>query len=146
LDFTRWRLQKAEKLGFIINNDDLNYDIIYHTTATEAGLQYCINHLNVEGQLIELSWYGNSKVNISLGENFHTNRIKLISSQVSKIPLVKQVEISYKKRKEIAAEILKHNEFDELISDYIEFEKSPVFFKDLREGNLPSGLIWMIKY
>jgi len=141
-----WRLQKAEKLGFEIDNNDNNYDIIYHTTATENGLQYCINHLNMEGQLIELSWYGDTKVNISLGENFHVNRLKLISSQVSKIPLSKQKEISYQKRKEIAAEVLLNNEFDKLISDYIDFENCPAFFKDLREGNLPNGLIWMIKY
>ena len=148
IETNEWRLQKAEKLGFEVatTNNKSNYDIIYHTTATQAGLQYCINHLNVEGQLIELSWYGNVKVNISLGENFHMKRLKLISSQVSKIPLSKQKEISYQKRKEIAAEVLLHKQFDELISDYINFENCPAFYNDLRNGNLPNGLIWMIKY
>jgi len=147
VELNEWRLHKAEQLGFEINrNETQQFDIIYHTTATEKGLQFCINHLNVEGQLIELSWYGDTKVNISLGENFHINRLKLVSSQVSKIPISKQNEISYQKRREIAAKILLQNEFDELISDYIEFEKSPLFFKDLRNGNLPNGLIWMIKY
>lgn len=146
VELNEWRLQKAKQLGFEVDQKAINYDIIYHTTATEVGLQYCINHLNIEGQLIELSWYGDMKVSLSLGENFHINRLKLISSQVSKIPLSKQKEISYQKRKEIAAEILLNDAFDELISDYIDFENSPAFFKDLRKGNLPDGLIWMIKY
>lgn len=147
IEKNNWRLQKAEQLGFKVDDGEgKSYDIVYHTTATESGLQYCINHLNLEGQLIELSWYGNSKVNINLGASFHINRIKLISSQVSKIPISKQKEISYQKRKKIAAEILENKQFDDLITNYIMFEKSPAFFKDLREGNLPNGLIWMIKY
>jgi len=141
-----WRISKAKELGWNIHEDDQNYDIIYHTTATESGLQFCIDHLDFEGKVIELSWYGNKKVNINLGRDFHYNRLKIISSQVSHIPGHLQQTYTYGSRKKLALDILQDNSFDDLITHRIPFSDTPDFFKDLRKGRVGDGLIYLIEY
>lgn len=141
-----WRKQKASELGFEIYDNNEGFDIAFNTAANEKALQFCIDNANEEGQIIELSWYGISKTTIKLGENFHKNRLRLISSQVSKIPLKKRGEFDYYKRKLLAVELLKNNKFDSLITTIIPFEDAPSFFNSVRNDDTPNGLIYLIKY
>jgi len=142
-----WRCQKAESLGWAVDKEgNQAYNVIFHTSATEEGLQYSIDHLREEGKIIEMSWYGNKKISLKLGANFHYKRLKIIGSQVSNIPLKMRHDMTYQKRKKMSENILKHPDFDLLISDFVDFKNSPAFFKDLRNGTLKNGLIWLIKY
>ena len=142
-----WRANKAAELGWTIDTDaKQDYDLIYHTTSTSSGLQYCIDHLKEEGVVIEISWYGNESINLHLGKNFHYKRLSIKSSQVSNIPLQQRSEFDFYKRKALALEILQHDSFDKLIADFIPFAQTPNFFKDLRNNKLSDGLIWLIQY
>lgn len=143
-----WRQEQAEQLGFdvISVTDQVEYDVIFNTSANEQGLQYCIDHLNPEGRVIELSWYGSKKINLSLGGDFHYKRLKLISSQVSKISPLAPNQTTYLSRKKLAEQVLLDESFDQLISDFVPFDKTPAFYNDLRNDNLPNGIIWIIKY
>lgn len=145
IEKNQWRREKAESLGWKANDNE-TFDIVYHTTASERGLQFCIDHLNYEGKLIELSWYGDKGVNISLGKKFHYNRLQIISSQVSQIPGHMKEEYNYETRKKLAFQILKDDSFDNLITNRIPFENTPLFFDDLRKGNVENGLIYVIEY
>jgi len=140
-----WNKLKAESLELQLHADE-KYDIIYHTSGTASGLQYCIDHLVPEGKVIELSWYGNQKVELDLGGRFHYDRLQIISSQVSSIPLAYQDRHDYRSRKESAIELLSLPRFDQLITDYIPFKDSPTFFNDLRKGHQTDGLIYLIEY
>lgn len=146
LETDEWRKQKAQQLGFEICATNERFDVAFNTTANEKALQYCIDHANEEAKIIELSWYGTSKTTLNLGANFHKNRVQIISSQVSKIPIKKRKEYDYYKRKLLAVEILKNNLFDELITTVIPFDEAPLFFNDLRQHKQPNGLIYLIKY
>ncbi len=146
IETDQWRSLKAEELGFIVDKESAKYDVIFHSSATQSGLQYCIDHLNEEGRVVELSWYGDKRINLELGKDFHYKRLRIISSQVSKIPKKFGAEMTYLKRKQIAARMLEEENYDKLISDFIDFEKAPIFYNDLRKGGLNKGLIWMIKY
>lgn len=147
IELNDWRCQKAESLGLKVDRGGVQeYDVIFHTSATQGGLQYCISHLQEEGKVIEMSWYGNKSISLNLGANFHYKRLKIIASQVSNIPLKMRPDMTYAKRKKMSEDVLKHADFDLLISDFVDFENSPVFFKDVRNGNLENGLIWIIKY
>ncbi len=141
----QWRSQKAKALKWKLHKDE-SYDIIFHTTASESGLQFCVDHLNHEGKLIELSWYGNKQVNLSLGKNFHYKRLKIISSQVSQIPGHMKEQYNYEARKILALQILKDDSFDNFITNIIPFKNSPLFFEDLRKENIKDGLIYIIEY
>lgn len=145
IETNNWRKKRAEKLGWNTQASS-EYDLIYHTTATSAGLQFCIDHLRQEGKVVELSWYGDQDTTLRLGHAFHYKRLQLISSQVSSIPISKQKEYDYVSRKQLALEWLKDKSYDELISDFIPFKESPKFFNSLRKGREGDGLIWVIEY
>lgn len=141
-----WRRRKAQELGFKVYDESSGFDIAFNTAANDKALQYCIDHANEEGKIIDISWHGTSHTTLLLGENFHKNRLRLIASQVSKIPLSHRTEFDYYKRKLLAADILKNDIFDQLITTIIPFEKAPEFFNSVRNNNTPNGLIYLIKY
>jgi len=141
-----WRCQKAESMGWKVGGESqANFDIIFHTTATEKGLQYCINHLNPEGKVIDLSWYGTKKIQLELGADFHYKRLTIKSSQVGKIS-PSMPEMDYTKRKTLAADLLRKPGFDELVTNIISWKEAPLVFNDIRKKQLPNGLIWLIQY
>lgn len=145
IEIDNWKIDKAISLGWNVNKK-ARYDVIFHTTAQQVALLDSINKLNVEGKLIELSWYGDKKLSIPLGEAFHYNRLQIISSQVSKIPLSRAKEHNYKTRKELVCNWLQHDSYDDLITDIIPFSESPIFYNNLRTGKQGEGLIWIIEY
>src|ERR1700759_322695 len=50
-------------------------DLVVHTSATSAGLQLSLDLLAPEGTVIDLSWYGDEQVSLSLGGAFHVGRL-----------------------------------------------------------------------
>lgn len=127
------------------HNSTTQFDISYHCTGSEKGLQYCIDHTKTEGKIMELSWYGNKFVSINLGSTFHTGRKKIIATQVSTIPDDKNSSWDFRKRKDLVFKLLQNEIYDTLPCFEIPFIDSPLLFKRLRNGfiNEP-GLI--IKY
>ena len=146
IEISDWRWAKAIELGWNLHDDLESYDIVFNTSTSEKGLQYCLDHLNYEGKLVELSWYGNKKVNLELGKNFHYNRLRIIASQVSQIPGHMRDKYNYRTRKQLALEILKDSSFDALITDTIPFENSPQFFNELRNEVSSEGIIHILEY
>ncbi len=142
-----WRLNKASENGFEVDNGTSNmYDLIFNTTASNSAVNMALTRLQMEGRLIELSWYADREVSLKLGEHFHYNRLRIISSQVSQIPRKLEGQMTYKKRKKIAVDILSEPCFDKLITDEINFENAPSFFRDLRNKKQKKGLIYLFKY
>lgn len=141
-----WRKEKAIELGFDIYTEGLGFDIAFNTAANENAIQFCIDNANEEGTIIDISWHGTSTTTLKLGGNFHKNRVRLIASQVSKIPKLKRKEFNYHQRKLLTVEILKNDIFDQLITTIIPFEDAPKFFNSVRNNDTPSGLIYLIKY
>src|SRR5689334_15739929 len=60
-------------------------DLVFHTSATAAGLQRALNLLGPEGTVIEMSWYGDAEVSVSLGGAFHVDRLAIRASQVGTV-------------------------------------------------------------
>ena len=60
-------------------------DLVVHTSATSAGLQRSLDLLAPEGTVIDLSWYGDTEVRLSLGGAFHAGRLGIRSSQVGTV-------------------------------------------------------------
>lgn len=143
-----WRREQAQALDFEVygpEQNSMNYQLIFHTTCSESGLKWCFEHSAYEGTVIELSWYVDKAVNIPLGEHFHYNRLKYLSSQVSNIPLHKPYE-TYQSRKRLAVELLSDDIYDRLFAEDIALADAPYFFEQLRVRQQGNGLIWCIKY
>src|ERR1700750_3237034 len=60
-------------------------DLVVHTSATAAGLQRSLELLAPEGTVLELSWYGDAEVSLSLGGAFHVRRLGVRASQVGTV-------------------------------------------------------------
>ncbi|WKN31915.1 zinc-binding alcohol dehydrogenase [Porifericola rhodea] len=135
----------AEAMGFSLVDRFKEYDIAFHCSGSSAGLQHCIEHTGMEGKVVELSWYGEQAVNISLGGSFHYQRKQILSSQVSQIPANKSARWNYQRRKSTIMELLKDAAFDQHIGQTIDFKEVPSLFDKIRNGNL-SQLSWAIDY
>ncbi len=57
-------------------------DLVVHASATSAGLQRSLELLAPEGTVIDVSWYGDREVRLSLGGVFHSGRLGIRASQV----------------------------------------------------------------
>lgn len=141
MELNQDKIKKAQKLDFSTNKSI--FDVIFHTSASNEGLQFALDNVRKDGSVIELSWYGNKQINLLLG-NFHYNRVKLISSQVSTVSPFAPVK-SYKERKDAACQILLNDVFDEVISDEILFKDVPAYFNSLDYGN-NHALATVIRY
>ena len=122
-----------------------DYDVLFNCSTSGSGLQLCIDHGGMEAKIIEMSWYGNSDVEVSLGGRFHRNRLQIISSQVSQIPSFQQLRWSRKRRQRLVMDLLHEDDFDILLNLEVSLREAPTYFNRLRNGTTRS-LGCLIKY
>ena len=60
-------------------------DIVFHASASPAGLATAIACAGLEATVVEASWYGEGTVPAPLGGTFHSRRLRLVSSQVGEV-------------------------------------------------------------
>jgi threonine dehydrogenase-like Zn-dependent dehydrogenase len=120
-------------------------DIVVHTSATSAGLQRSLELLAPEGTVIDLSWYGDQKVNVSLGGVFHSRRLGIRASQVGSVPPARAGRRTPADRLALALELLRDPAFDALLTGRSEFRELPDVMARLAAGSL-SALCHTIAY
>src|SRR4051812_15742993 len=86
VDPSRAAVADALGVGFALPEDAADgRDLVVHTSATSAGLQRSLELLAPEGTVLELSWYGDAGVQLSLGGAFHSRRLAVRASQVGTV-------------------------------------------------------------
>ncbi|HEV2781204.1 MAG TPA: zinc-binding alcohol dehydrogenase [Actinophytocola sp.] len=113
-------------------------DLVVHASASEAGLARSLELVAPEGTVIELSWYGDRRVRVPLGEWFHSRRLTLRSSQVGTIPPARRGRRDFADRMAIALELLADPGYDALITDECRFDELPVALPRLANSEPPS--------
>jgi NADPH:quinone reductase-like Zn-dependent oxidoreductase len=113
-------------------------DLVVHTSATSAGLQRSLDLLAPEGTVIDLSWYGDSEVTLSLGGAFHSARLGIRASQVGTLSPARRGRRTTGERLSLALELLRDPAFDTLISGQSSFRELPDVMAQLATGNLPA--------
>lgn len=109
-------------------------DVVFHTSATEAGLATALGCAGFEARVIELSWYGASSPKIPLGGAFHSRRLTLQSSQVGHVAPSRRARWPYQRRLAKALDLLRDPCLDALVYDEIAFSDAPVLFPDILNG------------
>jgi 2-desacetyl-2-hydroxyethyl bacteriochlorophyllide A dehydrogenase len=61
------------------------FDLTYELSGNPAALDQAIAAAGFDGRIVIGSWYGAKRADLDLGGRFHRGRIKLISSQVSRL-------------------------------------------------------------
>jgi threonine dehydrogenase-like Zn-dependent dehydrogenase len=120
-------------------------DLVVHTSATSAGLQLALDLLATEGKVIELSWYGDADVTVSLGGAFHSGRLAISASQVGMVAPARRGRRSMSDRLALALDLLRDPAFDRLITGSSSFRELPDVMAGLAAGRL-SALCHTITY
>jgi threonine dehydrogenase-like Zn-dependent dehydrogenase len=113
-------------------------DMVVHASATEAGLNRSLELLVTEGVVIELSWYGDRRVALPLGEAFHSRRLVVRGSQVGTVAPARRGRRTYADRLALAMELLADPAYDVLITGECEFDELPAVLPRLASGELPA--------
>lgn len=120
-------------------------DLVVHASATEQGLARSLELLRDEGTVIELSWYGDRRVSLPLGEAFHSRRLVVRGSQVGAVSPARRAGRTYADRLALALELLADPAFDALVTGECGFEELPDVMPRLTSGELP-GLCHRVLY
>lgn len=100
-------------------------DLIFHTSASAAGLTTALNLAADEATILELSWYGAGDVPVPLGGAFHSRRLRLISSQVGKVAPSHRKDWTHRSRLELALQLTASPELDSLMAPAVAFKDLP---------------------
>jgi hypothetical protein len=100
-------------------------DLVFHASATAAGLAVSLRLAGDEASVVELSWYGSAEIAVALGEAFHSRRLRLISSQVGKVAASHRSRWSHRRRLAAALALLNDPRLDVLLSPPVAFETLP---------------------
>jgi NADPH:quinone reductase-like Zn-dependent oxidoreductase len=100
-------------------------DLVFHASATPAGLATALKLAGEEATVVELSWYGAGEVAAPLGEAFHSRRLRLVSSQVGKIAPSHRPRWTHARRLTAALALLDDPVLDGLLASAVDFEELP---------------------
>lgn len=112
-------------------------DLVVHASATAAGLQQSLELLAPEATVIDLSWYGDKEVRLSLGGAFHSGRLAIRASQVGTISPARGGRSTAAERRGLALELLRDPAFDVLLTGQSRFRDLPDVMARLVAGRLP---------
>jgi threonine dehydrogenase-like Zn-dependent dehydrogenase len=113
-------------------------DLVVHTSATSEGLQLSLDLLAPEGTVLDLSWYGDAEVRLSLGGAFHAGRLGLRASQVGTVSPARSARRTTADRLALALQLLRDPAFDALVTGESRFAELPGVMARLAAGSLPA--------
>ncbi|MDQ0512973.1 zinc-dependent alcohol dehydrogenase [Ancylobacter amanitiformis] len=100
-------------------------DIVFHTSASAAGLNTALAAGGFEARIVEVSWYGDRAPAIPLGESFHSRRLQLIGSQVGAVSPVRRPRWPHERRLAKALALLDDARLDQLVTHVVPFAQAP---------------------
>lgn len=146
------RKEVAESFGaqffeadFFAEQTGVEADIVFHASASSAGLSLALGCAALEAKIVEMSWYGDAPASIPLGGAFHSKRLRLISSQVGQVSPSRRPRWSFARRLDKALQLLADSRFDLLVTKEIAFEDFPAQAARIFAADAP-GLATVLRY
>jgi len=119
-------------------------DIVIHTSARAAGLARALDLCALEATVVEASWYGAGTVPVPLGATFHSQRLRIVGSQVGRIPPGRAPRWTFRRRMEAALRLLADPALDALVSGETAFADLPGSYHAVLRD--PATLMHRIRY
>jgi threonine dehydrogenase-like Zn-dependent dehydrogenase len=113
-------------------------DAVVHASGTAAGLQCSLDLLAADGDVTDLSWYGDTPVELRLGGRFHSARLGIRASQVGEVARARRGRRTHAERMQLALRLLADPAFDALLTGESSFEELPEVMGKLASGSLPA--------
>jgi threonine dehydrogenase-like Zn-dependent dehydrogenase len=108
-------------------------DVVIELSGSPDALELATHLTAPEGKIVVGSWYGTKPFSCHLGEDFHRQRLKIISSQVSRIDGRISGRWTKERRMEFVWKLLREVDPSRLISHRFTIESAPSAFKFLDE-------------
>jgi hypothetical protein len=147
IDVNPGRETVAEALGvaFALPDDaPSGCDLVFHTSATGAGLELALSLPGFEGTVIEVSWFGARPVSVGLGGAFHSQRLTLQSSQVGSISPTRRARWDHRRRLSKALSLCADPRLDALVAEETPFAEMPLRLSAILGA--PGTLCHLIRY
>jgi threonine dehydrogenase-like Zn-dependent dehydrogenase len=145
-DRSRQATAQALDVGFAAPGEASGgLDLVVHASATSAGLQLSLDLLAAEGTVVDLSWYGDTPVQLDLGGRFHSDRLAIRSSQVGSVSPARRHRRSPADRLALALDLLADPAYDALLTGCSRFDELPDVMAALADGTM-SALCHTISY
>ncbi|MCU0906536.1 MAG: zinc-binding alcohol dehydrogenase [Rhodobacteraceae bacterium] len=119
-------------------------DVVIHTSARAAGLARALDLCGPEATVVEASWYGSGTVPVPLGAAFHSQRLRIVGSQVGRVPPARAPRWTYRRRIETALRLLADPALDALISGETAFSDLPGAYRGILRD--PATLMHRVRY
>jgi len=120
-------------------------DLVVHASGSADGLRSALSAAGDEARIVELSWFGDTSVELPLGEAFHSRRLTLRSSQVGRIPPDRAARWDHVRRMALALRLLRDPTLDALVTGESGFGDLPDVMAQLSTGPA-SALCHRIRY
>jgi NADPH:quinone reductase-like Zn-dependent oxidoreductase len=141
VDVDAGRAEVAAALGvdFALPDEAVgDRDLVFHASATSAGLQRSLELLAPDRTVIDLSWYGDQEVRLSLGSAFHSRRLGVRASQVGTLAPARAGSRTTADRLALALELLRDPAFDAVLTGRSPFRELPDVMARLAAGEMPA--------
>jgi len=137
IDINSQKAAIARRLGLPFSRPDSAHpeaDLVIHASGHPEGLNTAFKIAGFEATILDLSWYGDREVTLPLGEDFHSRRLKLVSSQVGTIAPAMRSRRSHRDRLSLVLDMLVDERFDALLTPARHFSQLPTIMAELIEG------------
>ena len=114
-------------------------DIVVHASGQPEGLATALSLAGFEATVVEMSWYGDRRVPVALGEAFHSRRLVLRSSQVGAVATAQRARWDTRRRLALALDLLTDPAFDALVDARVDFDALPAAMARLAQT--PDGAL-----
>lgn len=148
VDINSERASIASQLGVNFSLPDatpVDCDVVFHCSASSAGLATAIMAAGKEATVLELSWYGDREIQAPLGGAFHSRQIRIQSSQVGHISVSHRPRWTHHRRLQAAIKMLIDPRLDVLLETAVNFSDLPGRLPDLL-GTRSNALCCLIRY
>ena len=134
----------AERLGvrFALANAaqhtaSADHQVVIDASGSASGLQLALRLAATEGEVIEAGWFGDREVTLRLGEDFHSRRLSLRSSQVGMVAPRRRGSHTNHERLTLAMKLLEDPAFDAVLGAQSDSTELPQVMARLAAG--PAG-------
>lgn len=148
VDINENRVTIANQLGVAFSVPETapsDCDIVFHCSASSAGLATAMLAAGDEATVLELSWYGDRPIAAPLGGAFHSRQIRLQSSQVGHVAASHRPRWTHRRRLQAAMKMLNDSRLDALLDPAVNFSDLPDRLPDLLNTR-SNALCCLIRY
>jgi NADPH:quinone reductase-like Zn-dependent oxidoreductase len=109
-------------------------DAIIDATGSPAALQAAIDGAGPDARIVVASWHGDTPTPLALGGAFHARRLRIVSSQVGRLPPHRLARWNHDRRFGLVAGLLADPALDRLVAPPVPLSDAPRLYAELVAG------------